>query len=113
MQIRSLMSIAVCAPLVLFALACGNSSNSPSTVSSVAVTGAAPAVGASAQFTAVATMSDGTAQDVTNTATWASTNTADATVSATGVVTGVAPGTLAIQATFQSVTGSDQITLTQ
>jgi hypothetical protein len=113
MQIRSLISIAVCAPLVVFALACGNSSNSPSTVNSVAVTGAVPAIGASSQFSAVATMSDGTTQDVTSTATWTSSNAAEATVSSTGVVTGVAAGTLAIQATFQSVTGSDQITLTQ
>jgi uncharacterized protein YjdB len=113
MQIRRLISIAVCAPLVVFALACGNSSTSPSTVSSIAITGAAPAIGASSQFTAVATMSDGSAQDVTNTATWTSSNTADATVSSTGVVSGVAPGTVAIQATFQNVTGSDQITLTQ
>jgi uncharacterized protein YjdB len=113
MQIRRLISIAVSAPLVVFALACGDSSTSPSTVSSIAVTGAAPAIGATSQFTAMATMSDGTAQDVTSTATWTSSNTADATVSSTGAVTGVAPGTVAIQATFQNVTGSDQITLTQ
>ena len=113
MRIRRLISIAVCAPLVVFALACGNSSTTPSTVSSVAVTGAAPAIGGSSQFSAVATMSDGTAQDVTSTATWTSSNTSDATVTSTGVVTAVAPGTVAIQATYQSVTGSDQITLTQ
>ena len=112
MQIHRLISIAVCAPFVVFALACGNSTTTPSTVSSIAVTGVAPAIGASVQFSAVATMSDGTAQDVTATATWTSSDTADATVSATGVVTGVAPGTVAIQATYQSVTGSDQITLT-
>lgn len=112
MQIRRSISIVVCAPLVVFALACGNSSTTPSTVSSVAVTGVVPAIGASSQFAAVATMSDGTAQDVTSTATWTSSNTTDATVSSTGVVTGVAAGTVAIQATYQSVTGSDQITLT-
>jgi hypothetical protein len=113
MQIRRATLIALSAPLVLFALACGNSTTNPSTVSSVAVTGATPAIGGSSQFSAIATMSDGTAQDVTATSTWTSSNTADATVTSTGVVTGVAPGTVAIQATYQSVTGSDQITLTQ
>jgi len=113
MQIGRLISIAVSAPLVVFALACGDSSTSPTTVSSIAVTGTAPAIGATAQFSAVATMSNGTTQDVTSTATWSSSNPADAAVSATGQVTGVAPGTVSIQATYQSVTGTDQITLTQ
>ena len=65
--------------IVLFVLAvgftvgaCSNTPTSATTTSSVAVTGAVPAVGASAQFTATATMLDGSTQDVSSTATWTS-----------------------------------------
>ena len=58
-------------------------------------------------------MSDGTTQDVTSLATWQSSNTSDATVSTSGLVTGVAAGTVVVQATYQNVTGSDQITVSQ
>ena len=111
MQMRRVISIVCALPLVIAASACGGSSTSPTTVSSIAVTGTVPTVGATSQFTATATMSNGTTQDVTSTATWTSSNTADATVSSTGLVTGVGAGTVAIQASYQNVTGSDQITL--
>jgi uncharacterized protein YjdB len=111
MKVRLVSSIAMAAVLALFAVACG-SSTSPSTVSAVAVSGTPPAVGATSQFSAMATLSDGTTQDVTNLATWVSSNTDEATVSSAGLVTGVGAGTVTIQATYQSVTGSDQITLT-
>ena len=110
-QLRLVSSIAMVAVLGLFAVAC-DSSTSPSTVSTVAITGTPPIVGATSQFSAMATLSDGTTQDVTNLATWVSSNTDEATVSSAGVVTGVGAGTVTIQATYQSVTGSDQITLT-
>jgi hypothetical protein len=96
----------------MFASGCGQSATSPSsTVSSVTVTGSAPTVGATSQFTAMATLADGTTQDVTTQATWQSSNSADATVSATGVVTGMANGTVSVQATYQNVTGTDQIAI--
>jgi uncharacterized protein YjdB len=112
MQARLVSSITIAAVLALFAVACG-SSTSPSTVSMVAITGTPPAVGAASQFSALATLSDGTTLDVTTVSTWGSSNTAEAVVSSTGLVTGVAAGTVTVQATYQSVTGSDQITLTQ
>jgi uncharacterized protein YjdB len=112
MQARLVSSITIAAVLALFAVACG-SSTSPSTVSTVAITGTPPIVGATSQFSAMATLSDGTTLDVTNVSTWASSNTAEAVVSSTGLVTGVGAGTVTVQATYQSVTGSDQITLTQ
>ena len=90
MRVRCMSLMAIAAAVAVFAAACGSSTTTPSTVSSIAVNGTAPAVGATAQFTAVATMLDGTTLDVTSTATWTSSNTADATVSATGLVTGVA-----------------------
>jgi hypothetical protein len=76
------------------------------TVQSVAVSGTAPAVGATAQFTAVATMTGGTTQTVTGQATWSSSNTAIATVNASGMVTGVAPGEVDVTATYQTVAGA-------
>jgi uncharacterized protein YjdB len=104
--------VVIAALLVAFTIACGSSATSPTTVSTVAVTGTAPAIGATSQFTATATFMDGTSQDVTSQATWSSSNTSDATVSSIGLVTGVAAGTVAIQATYQNVIGSDQITVT-
>jgi len=79
--------------------------NPPATVQSVAVNGTAPAVGATAQFTAVASMTGGTTQTVTTQAAWSSSNTAIATVNGSGVVTGVAPGEADVTATFQNVAG--------
>ena len=107
---RSLVLVFVLIPGII-AAACGSTSTSPTTVSSIAVTGTAPAVGGTAQFTAVATMSNGTTQDVTSLSAWASSNTGAATVSSTGVVTGVAEGTATVQATYLNVSGTDAITI--
>jgi trimeric autotransporter adhesin len=108
-------SLGIVVALAGFAAACGGSSTptTAATVSSLSVTGSAPAVssGPTSQFKATATMSDGTTQDVTSTAVWSSSNLADATVSATGIVTAVAPGLVSVSATYQSVTASDQIVI--
>jgi uncharacterized protein YjdB len=94
----------------LAAGACGTAT-SPTTVSSVAVTGTAPTLGAAAQYAAVATMGDGTTQVVTSSATWTSSNTGIATVSSAGLVTAIAEGAVTIQAAYDGVTGSSQITV--
>ena len=93
--------------VLLFALAlglsiaaCGSTPAAPSTVSTVTVSGGAPAVGATSQFTAIATLSGGATEDVSSSATWSSSNTAVATVSASGLVTSVRSGTAVISATF-------------
>jgi len=104
-------SIGIAALLIAFTIGCGSSATSATTISSVAVAGTAPAVGATAQFTATATLMDGTTQDVTTLATWSSSNSSDASVSSSGLVAGIAAGSVTIQATYQSVTGSDQITV--
>lgn len=111
MQARWLGAIALVAVLAGLMAAC-NSTTSPSTVASVVVAGTPPAAGSNAQFSAMATLSDGTTQDVTSTSTWTSSNTAVATVSSTGVVSGVADGSVNVTATYQSVAGVDQIALT-
>ena len=112
-MIRWTRSLAIVVGLAGFAAACGSSTTTPSTLTSLAVTGTAPSVsaGPTAQFKATATMSDGTTQDVTSLAVWSSSNTADATVSATGVVTAVAPGSVSVTATYQNTTGSDAIVI--
>jgi len=79
------------------------------TVKSVAVTGSAPLVGATAQFTAAATLSDGTTQAATTLASWTSSNTSVAAVNATGLVTGTGAGEADITATYQNVSGRSHI----
>src|SRR5262249_37366169 len=107
-------SLTLIATLGVLAAACQRDSNSsaPSaTVTSIAVTGSAPAIGATAQFTATATMSDGATQAVTSSATWSSSNAAIAAVSSAGVVSGIAAGDADIRATYQNFTGAKSITI--
>jgi carboxypeptidase family protein/Big-like domain-containing protein len=100
------------AAVVLFTASCHHPSPAApaATLSSVAVSGTAPAVGATAQFSATATFSDGTTQSVTAQATWASSDTSVASVSSSGLVSGVAPGGADISATYQNVTGRARVT---
>jgi murein DD-endopeptidase MepM/ murein hydrolase activator NlpD len=81
------------------------SPSSPATVSSVAVSGAAPLVGTTAPFVATATLSNGTSMVVTTQAAWSSSNTAAATVDGAGNVTGIGSGESEIGATYQQVSG--------
>ena len=92
----------------LLGAACGSSSTptAASSVTAVTINGTAPAVGTAAQFTATATLSDGSTMDVTSLASWSSSDTSDVTVSTSGVVTGVAAGSAIVSATYSSVTGS-------
>jgi hypothetical protein len=94
---------------VVLALVAASACNSPSiptpTTSSVAVTGTVDG-GQTSQFTAKATLSNGTVQDVTATATWASSDTAIATVTSGGLVKiTLQSGTADITATYQGKTG--------
>jgi hypothetical protein len=76
------------------------------TVASVEITGdLTVAEGATSQLSAMATMSDGTKQNVTNQATWTSTAPTVASVSATGLLTSRTTGTADISAAYQSRTG--------
>ena len=107
--VRTLSVIAL-----LLAYGCG-SSNSPTapssespttpsqpTMTALAVNGAdSVTVGQTSPFAASAGFSDGTTQNVTNSATWQSSNSAIATVSSDGIVTAVSAGTVIITATYQ------------
>jgi len=79
------------------------------TLSSIAVTPAAPApsiaLGLTQQFTATGTYSDATTQDLTATALWVSATPATATIgAATGLATSVAAGTTIITAAVGAIT---------
>ena len=66
---QRLSSFLLVVGLAVFAVGCNSATSPSATVSSVAVTGSAPTVGGTSQFTATATMADGTTQDVTAKAT--------------------------------------------
>ena len=84
------------------------------TLVSIAVTPINPSIAAGApqQFTATGTYSDGSHQNLTNSATWTSTNTSVATISNVGLATGVSPGSTTIQAASGSINGSTGLTVT-
>ena len=113
MRIHLTGGLAVAIGLVMFTVACGQSTTAP-TVASVAVIGSTVAVGQSSQLTAMAVLSASGAgtEDITSQATWRSANASIATVSASGIVTGVAHGATTITASYQGETGSAQITVT-
>ncbi|HXF13030.1 MAG TPA: Ig-like domain-containing protein [Terriglobales bacterium] len=69
------------------------------------------ALDVSQQFTATATFSDGTTQDVTNVSTWSSGSTSIATVTVSGLVTAKNLGTTNISASFESVSDSSSLTV--
>jgi len=83
------------------------------TLVSIAVTPANPSIakGATQQFTATGTYSDGGTLNITGSVAWSSTNTAVATINGTGLATGVAQGNTTIQATSGSTSGSTTLTV--
>ena len=68
-------------------------------------------LGSSGQLQAMASMSDGTTQDMSATATWSSIQPAIATVNAQGTVTATGKGSTQLSATYQGVTGSASVTV--
>jgi hypothetical protein len=77
-------------------------------VSSILVTPAASPrnldIGATQQFTAIATYSDGASADISSQVTWLSSNPQVATIYANGLATGIAAGSAGITATLSGVT---------
>ncbi len=63
-------------------------------------------VGATQQFTATATYSDGSTHNVTATAQWSVASTAVATINPSGIATAVASGSTAVTASFGGMTGT-------
>src|SRR3989442_15909808 len=78
----------------------------PPTISSLTITGIAPAVGQTAQFTVMAALSNGATQDLTAQATWQSSNAAVVTVSNSGMVAGVGFGEADVSAGYNGSSAS-------
>lgn len=83
------------------------------TLSSIAVTPASAAVstGATQQFVATGSYSDGSVRDLTSLVTWASSSPSVATVGASGLATGVSAGAATISATQGSFSSSAALTV--
>ena len=81
---------------------------------SIAVTPANPTIGkgATEQFTATGTYSDGSQQNLTSAVTWSSSSTAVATLTSGGLATGAGAGTTTIQAVSGAISGSTTLTVT-
>ncbi len=84
------------------------------TLASLAVTPVNPtiAAGTPQQFTAMATYSDGSLQNLTNFVNWSSTTPGVATINSTGLATGLSAGTTTIQAASGAINGSTTLTVT-
>jgi uncharacterized protein YjdB len=87
---------------------------SPATLVSISVTPATAtiAAGTAQQYHAVATLSDGSTQDVTNSVTWSSSNNAVATTNTAGLASGASAGTATLTAQAGSVSGTAAVTVT-
>ncbi|MGB8834333.1 MAG: Ig-like domain-containing protein, partial [Candidatus Sulfotelmatobacter sp.] len=83
------------------------------TISSIAVTPSSTSIRSeyTQQFTAIATYSDGSSQDITQSATWISSSPEIASVNFTGLATGMLAGTTTVSASSGSVTGSTSLTV--
>ena len=81
---------------------------------SIAVTPINPslAAGQQQQFTATGTYSDGSDEDLTNTAAWTSSAPSIATIRSGGLATALAAGSTTIKATSGSINGSTILTVT-
>ena len=81
---------------------------------SIAVTPVNPSIaaGKQQQFTATGTYSDGSKQDLTNSASWTSSAPSVATITSGGLATGVAVGNTTIEASWGSINGSTGLTVT-
>ncbi len=98
---------------------CGGSSsgnNPPPTVTlvSIAISPASPSitVGATQQFSATGTYSDGSTKSLTTAVNWVSSSQSVATVNTAGLATAVAAGTTTITASSGSITGTTTLTVT-
>src|SRR6202020_292953 len=83
------------------------------TLVSITVTPANPSisVGGHQQFTATGNYSDGSHQDLTNSATWTSSYPSIATITTGGLATGVAAGNTTIKAASGSISGTASLTV--
>jgi len=86
----------------------------PATLTSIVVVPSLPEVGVKGtlQFTAMGVFSDKSTQDLTTQATWSSSASGVASVSSTGLATGLTLGTSTITASYEGVSGSATLNVT-
>ena len=86
----------------------------PATVASIAVSPVNPSIagGTSQQFTATATYTDSSTQDVTGTVSWSSSNPGIASIASTGLAAGRTSGTTTIAAQMNGISGQTTLTVT-
>jgi uncharacterized protein YjdB len=106
--------------LIVSIAGCGGTSGSKlagsgaaKTVTALAISPstATVAVGATAQFAAMATYSDSSTANVTNTATWTTAKATLAMVNSSGMLTGVAVGSTTVTATLNGVSAQATVTV--
>ncbi len=117
---RRFLSIAVCffsLSVVVANTGCGGGSSSnptSKTLTSVSVTSSSTSVamGATRQFTATATYSNGSTANVSSTASWTVAIPAIATIDSSGLATGVAAGSTNVTASLGGISGNALLTVT-
>ena len=84
------------------------------TVVSISVTPASPTlvVGLLQQLKATGSFSDGTTQNISGVVTWASSAPTVATTNRAGLASALSPGTATISATFETISGNSNLTVT-
>jgi hypothetical protein len=112
-MMRRLLQVAAALALLLFLAACGDFFVSTGTVVALALSpqNAAITPSKTQQFTATATLGDGSSKDVSSTATWTSSQTSVATISSSGLATAVAVGVTTITATSGKEKATTQLTV--
>jgi hypothetical protein len=99
------------------AAVCGSKATAPTapttTITSVAISAASPftGIGQQIQFTATATRSDGTTENVTASSSWQSTNTNVLSIASSGIATSVSEGDVQVKATYESVSGVSTVNI--
>ncbi len=102
--------------LLLASTGCGGTTSSPPSQKTLTAIAASPttvslSVGATEQFKATGTFSDGSSQDVTASATWTDASAKVAKITASGMATALAAGSTTITATMGGISGNASITV--
>lgn len=98
-------------------VSCGSEATAPAgpavTITGVTIAAASAftGVGQQIQFTATATKSDGTTENVTASSTWQSTNSNVLSIAPSGVATSVSEGDVQVKATYQLVSGVSSVNI--
>jgi uncharacterized protein YjdB len=111
-----LLFFSLAVALLLASTGCGGTASSPPSQKTLTAIAASPAtanllVGATEQFSATGTFSDGSSQDVTASAIWTDASGKVAKITSSGVATALAAGSTTITATMGGLSGSASITV--